>query len=582
MRHFSLSILLLLSIVLVAPDIGFGFTETKSYILITDKDIAKLGAGRIQTVLNMVPGVHAGDSYISIRGIYKVRVVKDGKIINDPTSNHGGVKWETVSLEAVESIKIYKNSGGAAFGSDASGGVIIITTREKNDSSGFMQVHGGNFHTLHSYFSCQTSRDKLSLSGAMGIDKTNGFRKNSKKKKLMVQGDLAYFVDNKTRFSLFASKISENRGSPGLNAYPTLEASYSYDLFSSLFTAELSGFKNRLSYTDAIKKNLNPAKNLDKELKIKKLREELTKHLPLDFPFNIELGTGFEKAEAASTGFLTKKENSIWALSVLSGKLSDLSDNLIPIQLSLGLRLEDYSNFGRFLSPELTTGIKHDFWSLRLNLSKTHNMPSFYQRYYQSTSMKPNPDLNPEKAENLSLSLSLKLSPGINLDFSPFYSRITDRITFLREGSTGSYVNLGKVIYKGIDMSWDIKFTDYLNLKTSYTYLDAKDDNTGLFLTSKPRHKAMATLVYRPVQPLVMRLSIKYSSKVFMNKSNTKTIDSYVIEDLRMEYKKQIPFLRAPVTFFMEVKNLADKFYMYSDGYSAPPRTWITGFQVKF
>lgn len=569
---------------IVVPATVFGFTETKSYILITEDDIARLSAGKIQTVLNMVPGVNAGDSSISIRGINRVKVVLDGKIINDPTSSHGGVKWESVSLQAIESIKVYKNSGGAAFGNNASGGAIVINTREQNETSGFVQSYFGNFDTFHTYLSCQSRVDKFSLSAATGYDKTDGFKPNSDKEKTLIQGDLSFSPDDETRFSVFASKISEDRGSSGLNAYPTPEARYSYDLFTGLFTADVWGFTNRLSYTDARKNNINPVKNLDKVLCIEKIREELTRQVPWDL-LNIQgdlvLGGGFEKATATSTGFSARDEINEWGFATLSTQLDSMPVDL-PVQISLGLRFENFSGFDGYFSPEFTAGIQKNGWRARINLSRTHNIPSFYQRYFQSSSMLPNPDLTPEQADNMSLSLSWEIFSNITLDLSPFYNRITDRITYIRNGPTGSYVNLGKVTYKGLDISCDMKLWKDLKLKTTYTYLEAKDDNTGLFITSKSKHRALANLVYNPANPFCLRLSVKYVSKVFSNKANTKEIDGYTTGSMRMEYQKKIFRMGEPVTFFVEVKNITDKFYLYADGYSAPPRTWITGVQVKF
>ncbi|HDM77613.1 MAG TPA: hypothetical protein ENG51_14250 [Deltaproteobacteria bacterium] len=63
---------------------------------------------KISDVLNQVPGVKAGDTFVSIRGSYKVKVLLDGRPINDPTSSHGSVKFDLVSPENVEKIEIYR------------------------------------------------------------------------------------------------------------------------------------------------------------------------------------------------------------------------------------------------------------------------------------------------------------------------------------------------------------------------------------------------------------------------------------------------------------------------------------------
>ncbi|CCK82358.1 TonB-dependent receptor [Desulfobacula toluolica] len=572
---FLLPILILASV--FAPSEVPGFTETKAYVLITKADIEGLRAGRIQDVLNLVPGVNAGDTSIAIRGVYKVRVVMDGKMINDPTSSYGGVKWETISLQKVESIKVYKSSGSTAFGSDASGGVIVITTDKTRETSGFVEAHTGNFDTHHTYLSCRSGTERFSLSASAGLDRTDGYRPNADKEKKMIQGDAGFSPDNTTRFRIFASQLSEDRGSPGMNAYPTPNARYAYDLFSGLFTADIWKFQNKLTYIDAERKNTNPDTHLDTLLRIEKIRDELTRQIQWDHWGNLSIGSGGEKTTARSTGFATREETHAWGFATFSGQL-----DRIPVQFSLGGRVETYSEFDESFSPEITAGIHKNAFRAKISFSRTHNIPSFYQRYYQSTSMLPNPDLTPEQADNISLSLSMAVSDWMSLDLSPFYNRITDRITYVREGSTGSYVNLGKVTYTGVDLSFDVKPGKNLKLKTTYTYLEAKDENTGLFLSSKPRHRAMADLVYTPAQSFCLRLSLEHVSSVFANKANTRKEDGYTLGNVRLEYRLKLSFLKESVTLFTEVKNIGDTFYMYGDGYSGAPRTWITGARIKF
>ena len=49
-----------------------------------------------------------------------------------------------------------------------------------------------------------------------------------------------------------------------------------------------------------------------------------------------------------------------------------------------------------------------------------------------------------------------------------------------------------------------------------------------------------------------------------------------------MEYQRKFFSMGEPVTFFVEVKNITDEFYLYADGYLALPRTWVTGVRIKF
>jgi len=98
-------------------------------VIITAEEIKNMNVRSIVELLNQTPGVNAGKQTVSIRGSHIVRVLLDGRPINDLLSAHRVVKWDIVSLENIERIEIHKGGGGAAFGDDTSGGVISITTK---------------------------------------------------------------------------------------------------------------------------------------------------------------------------------------------------------------------------------------------------------------------------------------------------------------------------------------------------------------------------------------------------------------------------------------------------------------------
>jgi iron complex outermembrane receptor protein len=116
---------------------------------------------KIADVLNNVPGVKAGDASVGIHGSYKVKVFVDGRPINDPTSSHGGVNWDLVSPDDVERIEILRGKGGLTYGQDASGGVILITTRQVRHLTGNIKAYGGNHNTQNVSTAVTTYADGL-------------------------------------------------------------------------------------------------------------------------------------------------------------------------------------------------------------------------------------------------------------------------------------------------------------------------------------------------------------------------------------------------------------------------------------
>jgi outer membrane cobalamin receptor len=94
----------------------------------------------VQELLDQVPGArvtHSGGigsrSTISIRAAKaeQVLVLLDGVRLNSPS--RGSADLSTIPLRQVERIEVLRGGGAARYGSDAVGGVILITTRKAAD-----------------------------------------------------------------------------------------------------------------------------------------------------------------------------------------------------------------------------------------------------------------------------------------------------------------------------------------------------------------------------------------------------------------------------------------------------------------
>ena len=121
--------------------------EESDKIVVTAQEIEKMNVRTVPDLLNQIPGVNAGESSVSLRGSSMVKVILDGRTINDSTSGHRAVKWDMVSVNNIDKIEIYKGDGGVEFGDDSSGGVIYITTKRAKGSHGNIETYGGNLAT---------------------------------------------------------------------------------------------------------------------------------------------------------------------------------------------------------------------------------------------------------------------------------------------------------------------------------------------------------------------------------------------------------------------------------------------------
>jgi len=199
--------------------------EDSAQIVITAGEIRKMNVRTVVELLNQIPGVDAGEHSVSLRGSYVVRVLLDGRPINDPLSGHKAVKWNLVSLNDIEKIEIYKGGGAVTFGDDTSGGVISITTKKIKGFHGYLEALGGKLDAQS--YSLNVRQDLMSVGIGLsaGWDKSHGFRRNGDKDKKRVGTKISYSPQEKHAFDLSLDWTKEDRGMPGLPAFPTPRAS---------------------------------------------------------------------------------------------------------------------------------------------------------------------------------------------------------------------------------------------------------------------------------------------------------------------------------------------------------------------
>ncbi len=551
---------------------GIRHAAASDRVVLTRADIEAFNVVNIKDLLNQVPGLKAGDSSLSIRGSSKVKVFVDGRPINDPTSTHGGIKWDTVSLKNIERIEILKGKGGVAYGDDSSGGVVLITTGGIGEFRGRVTTYAGNHRTFSANSDLSAGKDGFGAGVSAGYYTAEGFRDNMDKEKR--RAGMQFSVrPRKDRFlTLSADYMDEEKGVPGLPDYPRAHARKEQDNASYLLTAGYGKWRSRTSYTRAEVINTDPDRFLDNRLRVAELIQDLRTTLPLWDWGDITCGAGMSLSWASGNAIEDQDENSRWVFSSKRFKTP-----WKPLTMDLGFRVNRYSDFDTAFNPEFRLAFERNAYSVEFSANRTNNTPSFYHRFRESSTTIPNPDLDMETADNLSVSLSFQANTALSGTVSIFHNRITDRITYVRgDGGIGQYQNFGKVTYKGAEFSLEWKAAGNLTVKSSYTYLDARNEETGLQLSAKAKHRANADFIYAPLPSVSVILGLKYASKVYTRSDHSKSVPEYFIGNIRGEYKHR------DCELFCQLNNILDEDYFYSDGYPAPPLTWLAGLSYRF
>ena len=114
----------------------FGERPPTSVALVPEQEIQQRAVARIDEAIEHVPGVQFVNGQINVRGSTgyvqglnsRVLMTVDGVPMNQ--GDRGGINWDLVSVDDIESVEILKGAGSSLYGSAAFGGVVNLTTRE--------------------------------------------------------------------------------------------------------------------------------------------------------------------------------------------------------------------------------------------------------------------------------------------------------------------------------------------------------------------------------------------------------------------------------------------------------------------
>jgi iron complex outermembrane receptor protein len=556
-------------------------------VIISDADIKKMNVNNIQDILNQVPGVTAGDSSVLLRGSSSVKVLLNGRPLNDPTSSHGGIKWGQVSLNAIEKIEIIKGGGSVLYGDNSSGGVIVITTKRDADLSGMVDLRGGNFKTGNASADINTSMGGLNVQSNASYYQTDGYFRNHDSKKYRGGVKLSYNFNKKYGISPSFNYYGQEGGLVGMKSYPTYYARKNYSFYSGSLMAKLNRIKSNFYINKGINNNTDSSKEKDTTIEVLKTGEELTTGKKFNEYLQLSFGAGAEYIEGKGRGtgldyygtrvdYGFEKEDEKNVFGFISNKAVIKS---LHLGISAGARAVYYSDYKNVVNPEAGISFCKDWFGAKLNFAMSNNTPSFLQRFQATSYKDPNPELDMEKSTSYSATVYLSPFKWINLTGGGFYNRISDRITYVRNyNGTGNsrYENLGKVTYKGAEASLTLVPVKSIRLNSSYSYMIAKDEETGLWVPCKARHRVNGKLKISPIKKMSVSVEMEYLSDVYTDSANTEKADAHGLYNGYLDYRMGAFILN------FEIKNIADKEYLMSDGIEGYPRRWMCGLKYEF
>jgi iron complex outermembrane receptor protein len=512
-----------------------------SVSIVTADEIKKYGYRTVAEILKSIQGFHItydrNYTYIGMRGFgrtgdYNSRflLLIDGHRVNDNIYDSLLIGTDFIlDIDLIDRIEIIRGPASSLYGSNAFFGIINIITKNE-ESVGRPEVSGeaGSFDTYKGRFSYgNTFRNGLDIiiSGSIydskgqdlfykefdSPDTNNGIAQNC-------DYDRNYSLFSKLKykgFTLEGAYVSRTKGIP-TGAYETDFNDSRNRTVDALGYADLRyehRFENALSltarlfydnytyeggyiYSGILNKDLGKGEWWGGEVTVEKV--VFNKHritAGAEYRVNSKQDQMNYDEEPYALKLDDRSHSDIWA--IYAQDEYRLRDNLI---LSAGIRHDHYDTFGGTTNPRVALIYKpFEETILKLLYGTAFRAPNAYELYYSSDSagQKGNPDLKPEEIKTYEVVYEQGIGRNIKVTAAGYYYKIENHITEITDPSDNLsvFVNSGEVEAKGLELELEGKWENGLHGRISYTYQDAKDNQTKEWLVNSPRHLAKINLI---------------------------------------------------------------------------------------
>lgn len=208
-------------------------------------------------------------------------------------------------------------------------------------------------------------------------------------------------------------------------------------------------------------------------------------------------------------------------------------------ELSPGVRVQHDSDFGYFTSPSLasryTFDIEHLTFQFRNSLGIGYRVPNLKNRYFifdhsvNGYKVLGNPDLEPERSRSFQTSLSLTDNELYHLELSAYHNQITDLIEAQDTGETEDngrvtlfeYTNFARAMTRGYEIATQFQFSEKLQQRLSYSYLDARDLDLNLPLINRAKNHIKGLWLLALSEDSTLTIIGEYQSGFFTTVSET-------------------------------------------------------------
>ncbi len=447
-------------------------------------------------------------STVSIRGSTpeQVLVALDGIPLNP--ADGAPVDLSSLPLGPLNSIDLYRGRSPWSLGMTGLGGAIVLHSRTPDSLTADAELTLGAFETFGLRGFVGDEVDDLELSLAVdGLHTRSNFRftndggtawttdddvsqtrTNAAADQLSVLGRAALHLGD-ARLTLVDLYTLTTRGLPSLGVTPTRESSI--DLHRNVVALRLDvPGRLRIAATGWLAYATTTVYDPLGEIGLGSGTRETTSTVP-----GVAVSLQYPTTTLTPSLHLSWRHESTTALARhVAALAAEARWRPSRFELAAGIRGELSTDSSLGLYFEAT----HRFDHLRLTFGarRSPRLPSLFELHGDSGLVLGNPDLSPESATTLELGVRWDPSPRFGLGAFAYATWADDLIQFIQnaQGVT-RFENLATARILGVELQLEATLTSDLHLRSSVTFMDARDTSDIAARTGKrlPLRPAFAT-----------------------------------------------------------------------------------------
>ncbi|MFW5773962.1 MAG: TonB-dependent receptor [Tangfeifania sp.] len=585
--------------------------------VIQETDIRKAAAvSPLEILQDNVPGLvstaNAMGNNLRMRGLnsrYILFLVDGERLVSEGSG--GNINLDQIDFNTIERIEVVNGAASALYGSNAVGAVInIITKKPVHKFEGSFNTSYQNHNTSRVQANIGSNLNKTSIGASLFRNNTNGYDIDGgamSKPHTDYGSDVKVGIKPTERLTvnlngrLFQHEIFNFSGT--LNTAHDLERKVTLGGKSVLLSKNnRNHLTASINYDKFFKFDVLERKDdlLEKQNDITYVSGRLINTCISEKQWELVSGLeyNFEGISTAGSAILGPEptEKNVGDVNAF---LQWQNRFLKKLEAVLGSRYTYNEQFGSAFSPKLSLMYKTGPFTFRGGTGTAFRAPALKELYYNfnhngSFWVYGNPDLVPEKG--LYNSLSAEYTKGmLNMSLTGYYNRIKNKITTYRIISEIGqpdryYRNVSSSTLQGFDVNISYVWLQQLVVKSTYSFSNARDNNTGLQLTGNVKHSATCAITWNHEvfeSPFSFQFSGRITSPILNEFTETdENGNEVILKDASKSYNIWKATFIKPFRInehMVELTLKCDNLFNFSDIYfTNPGRQYLVGLRYKF